>query len=129
VCAGRGHQPIPHRGSRRILWVACLTHTGWFRQRLPIYFEGRCRSVKSEELNELNEGGLIRVCDDVESASLLPVSAPRNRVERGRARALRSELGDEHGYDLFNWNCEHFATWCVTGVAASRKIGNVSRSC
>jgi len=42
----------------------------------PIYFEGRCRSVKAEELNELNEGGLIRVCDDVESASLLPVFRP-----------------------------------------------------
>jgi HRAS-like suppressor 3 len=33
----------------------------------------------------------------------------------------RNQLGDEHDYGLFNWNCQHFATWCVTGVAMSHQ--------
>ena len=41
----------------------------------------------------------------------------------------KNQLGDEHDYDLFNWNCEHFAMWCVTGVDASRQTSHVNRGC
>jgi hypothetical protein len=35
-------------------------------------------------------------------------------------RAL-SRVG-ERGYSLTGWNCEHFAAWCATGVAASQQV-------
>jgi Lecithin retinol acyltransferase len=28
----------------------------------------------------------------------------------------------EHAYDVFTWNCEHFATWCATGGQASVQV-------
>jgi hypothetical protein len=37
-------------------------------------------------------------------------------VERARSRE------GEHAYNPLNWNCEHFATWCATGVAASWQV-------
>ena len=39
------------------------------------------------------------------------------------ARARR-RLG-YRGYDLIDWNCEHFATWCVTGTAFSKQVHDV----
>ena len=30
------------------------------------------------------------------------------------------------GYDLFTSNCEHLASWCVTGIAESRQVEQVS---
>jgi Lecithin retinol acyltransferase len=39
------------------------------------------------------------------------------------ARATR-RLGCEE-YDLIDWNCEHFATWCVTGTAFSKQVHDV----
>ena len=38
----------------------------------------------------------------------------------GRAE---SRLG-ENAYGLFDNNCEHFATWCKTGVHASEQVKN-----
>src|SRR4051812_11749232 len=35
-----------------------------------------------------------------------------------------SKLG-ETGYHLVRNNCEHFATWCCTGLAASRQVRGV----
>jgi hypothetical protein len=40
-------------------------------------------------------------------------------------RAL-SRIG-EKGYDLFNNNCEHFATWCKTGQARSSQVESLAR--
>lgn len=34
-----------------------------------------------------------------------------------------SRLG-ENAYDLFDNNCEHFATWCKTGIHASEQVKN-----
>jgi hypothetical protein len=31
----------------------------------------------------------------------------------------------ERGYNLFTWNCEHFATWCVTDHAGSRQAAKL----
>lgn len=35
-----------------------------------------------------------------------------------------SRLG-ENAYDLFDNNCEHFATWCKTGIHTSEQVKNV----
>ena len=34
-----------------------------------------------------------------------------------------SRLG-ENAYDVFDNNCEHFATWCKTGIHASEQVKN-----
>ena len=38
-------------------------------------------------------------------------------------RAL-SRVG-ERGYSLGGWNCEHYASWCATGVAFSQQVADV----
>lgn len=38
-------------------------------------------------------------------------------------RRAESQL-NKVGYDLFNNNCEHFATWCMTGVKDSKQVNN-----
>ncbi|PJI42327.1 lecithin retinol acyltransferase family protein [Ferrovibrio sp.] len=44
-------------------------------------------------------------------------SLPKNKVVEN----AKSRLG-EIGYDLFSGNCEHFATWCKTGIAQSKQV-------
>lgn len=44
------------------------------------------------------------------------VHAPQEIVRRALARV------GHRGYDLFFGNCEHFATWCVTGEARSEQV-------
>lgn len=46
---------------------------------------------------------------------------PKEIVERAKAR-----LG-EANYDLFGWNCEHFAMWCATGVARSLQVDRLEK--
>ena len=73
VPTGAQHRPGP-RPSARTAVPAWRGRRGLLRvRRKP---QGRCRSVKAQGQNELNEGGLIRVCDDLDSASLLPVFRP-----------------------------------------------------
>lgn len=36
-----------------------------------------------------------------------------------RIRARIDQMRDTCSYDLFGWNCEHFATWATTGKARS----------
>jgi Lecithin retinol acyltransferase len=48
-----------------------------------------------------------------------PRPDPADR-DQAVGRAL-SRVG-EHGYSLTSWNCEHFARWCATGVAASQQV-------
>jgi hypothetical protein len=45
--------------------------------------------------------------------------SPEIVVERAMSMIRRS------GYDLFSNNCEHFATWCVTGEHSSAQVENV----
>lgn len=41
---------------------------------------------------------------------------PDEVIERAESRL------NEQGYDLVFNNCEHFATWCVTGKARSKQV-------
>ena len=43
----------------------------------------------------------------------------RKTVERAKSQLGRTD------YDLNDRNCEHFATWCVTGKAVSKQVGEV----
>lgn len=48
----------------------------------------------------------------------------RDMTAAGRDLAVQRALSrvGEHGYSLTGWNCEHFATWCATGIAASQQV-------
>ncbi len=37
------------------------------------------------------------------------------------ARRAESKIG-QHAYNLFWNNCEHFASWCATGIAVSQQV-------
>lgn len=50
----------------------------------------------------------------------LPRPVGRPTPTRWAARAA-SMIG-RSGYDLFSNNCEHFATWCVTGEHSSAQV-------
>jgi hypothetical protein len=48
----------------------------------------------------------------------------RGATDADRALAVQRTLSrvGERGYSLIGGNCEHFATWCATGVAASQQV-------
>jgi hypothetical protein len=46
-------------------------------------------------------------------------------AQRDEAVARAQSRIGEWGYSLGGWNCEHFATWCVTGVAFSQQVADV----
>src|SRR5258707_12102003 len=52
---------------------------------------------------------------------------PRAMTMAERDAAVKRALSrvGEHAYSVFGWNCEHFATWCATGVRASKQPGQV----
>ena len=50
----------------------------------------------------------------------------RAASEADRALAVERALSrvGERGYSLTGWNCEHFATWCATGIAVSQQVAD-----
>lgn len=68
-------------------------------------------SIRETSLAEFALGGTITIETDTPTRA-----APQEIVTRAR-----SKLGRK-GYDLFNSNCEHFASWCRTGRANSPQI-------
>jgi hypothetical protein len=67
----------------------------------------------------------IEETDFTEFCGRCPVRAsaiPRSPTHAAEILArARSRLG-EHGYSLLRNNCEHFASWCHTGVALSTQV-------
>jgi hypothetical protein len=77
------------------------------------------------------EGGKAAACIRrvtlMEFAQRAPIMVraygPRFSAEETVERAI-SMIG-RSGYDLFSNNCEHFASWCVTGEHSSAQVENV----
>jgi uncharacterized protein YycO len=48
----------------------------------------------------------------------------RDMSSAGRDQAVERALSrvGERGYSLGGWNCEHYASWCATGVACSQQV-------
>jgi len=79
-------------------------------------------SVRSISRAEFAEGAHLNVRD---YAKFFAAESPGDRAidvspDAVVARA-RSRLG-QIGFDLWLNNCEHFATWCRTGIASSTQI-------
>jgi len=84
-------------------------------------------SVRSVARDDFAEGSAILVRDYAkffasEDAAERAIDVSPDAVV---ARA-RSRLG-QIGFDLFFNNCEHFATWCRTGLANSTQIDSLWR--
>jgi hypothetical protein len=76
-----------------------------------------------------NSPPVVRIVDFADFRRGRPtriISRDMTAAERDRAveRAL-SRVG-ERGYSLSGWNCEHFASWCATGVAVSQQVAAVA---
>jgi hypothetical protein len=67
-------------------------------------------TIRSTTLEDFAQSGCVKV----------RAYGARFTPEDSVARA-RSMLGCS-GYDLFGNNCEHFASWCVTGEHASAQV-------
>jgi hypothetical protein len=50
----------------------------------------------------------------------------RDLTDTDRQLAVQRALSrvGEPGYSVTGWNCEHFATWCATGVATSKQVAD-----
>lgn len=60
--------------------------------------------------------GNVRIVRHPDSAS------PDEIMERAEGRL------DERRYSLLFNNCEHFATWCVTGIATSKQVRRAAKT-
>lgn len=69
--------------------------------------------VQFSSMEEFAQGGHVEVDHQYKKRF-----TPTEIIERATEK-IGSELG---GYHLIDNNCEHFATWCVTGKGQSRQI-------
>lgn len=74
--------------------------------------------VQHSSLGEFEDGGRAYVYSGYEARF-----SPDEIVRRAGSK-LGSHFG---GYNLYSNNCEHFATWCSTGVRQSRQTRHVNR--
>jgi len=86
-----------------------------------IHYAGFTRSrrpgpVEEVSLECFSSGKAVRVGDDM---------GARYRGHMALARA-RSRIG-ERRYSLLRNNCEHFCTWCITGIARSEQVRDCLR--
>ena len=74
--------------------------------------------------NDKGFGVSLRTLDEVAAGDPVKVVAIPQSPEHAVAIAERaySQIGAPYG--LFGRNCEHFATWCVTGVPRSYQLYN-----
>jgi hypothetical protein len=66
--------------------------------------------VRLVSLSTFSRGGTVQVVDHPDGLPLPFVIANVLRTPRLRK------------YDIFDWNCEHFATWCSTHEARSEQV-------
>jgi Lecithin retinol acyltransferase len=50
------------------------------------------------------------------------ISRPMTGAERDQAVQRALFRVGERRYSLTGWNCEHFASWCATGITASQQV-------
>ncbi len=79
------------------------------------------------ELAKPGEGGIVRLVSwntFSRGAAVQIVGHPNGLpLDAVVANVLRTPRWRK--YDLFDWNCEHFATWCSTHVAQSEQVRTV----
>jgi uncharacterized protein YycO len=70
----------------------------------------------------------VRVVDYAGFARSRPtriVARDLTGAERDQAVERALSLVGQRRYSVAGWNCEHFASWCATGVACSQQVAGV----
>jgi hypothetical protein len=81
--------------------------------------EEKTRKIMRNEIT-FNANNTFRVdYDDPKAVSSTEATLKRARSKLGETK--------HKGYNLFNWNCEHFATWCKTGKEESAQVKTPKR--
>ena len=97
-------------------------HYGIFDGDRGVYhFQGSSpseASIRWTTLSEFANGGKVRVC------SFYDKKYSGSEIVNRAASKIGTDFG---GYNLVTNNCEHFATWCATGVRQSMQIGHVNK--
>jgi len=99
------------RVRRELLGLVPVWHYGVEMPDGSVAENGPFYGVRMNSLEGFASGGSVEVvpCE--------MTTAERDAaVERARSRE------GEHAYNPLSWNCEHFATWCATGVAHSLQV-------
>lgn len=106
-------KPGQHIKASRLFFEHHGVHigNGWVAELSKPWEGGTIRYVS---LAEFARGGTVSL---VHHANALPPGAVLENVRRAP-----SDLS----YRLLDWNCEHFATWCATGVARSAQVEAVA---
>jgi hypothetical protein len=119
-------EPGDHICVRRSYGPILYTHHGILISRKQvIQFDGapfrekRDSVIRSSSLDEFAPGGWVGV---------IPYEGYWHYIYSQVIERAKNQLGDEHDYSLFNWNCEHFATWCVTGVPVSHQAQDATQA-
>jgi hypothetical protein len=74
--------------------------------------------------NDKDFGVSLRTLVEVAAGDLVKVVAFPQSAEHAAAIVERAHSQIGAPYDLFDKNCEHFATWCMTGVPRSYQLYN-----
>jgi hypothetical protein len=74
--------------------------------------------------NDKGFGVSLRTFVEVAAGDPLKVVAFPQSAEHAAAIVERAYSQIGAPYDLFDRNCEHFATWCMTGVPRSYQLYN-----
>lgn len=88
-----------------------------------IHYAGLCEGLKSApiEITTLDtfQGKAKKI--EVVSYEGIKCFSPEKIIERAMSR-----LGED-SYHLVTNNCEHFASWCITGLAESKQVKKVAK--
>jgi hypothetical protein len=99
------------RVKREFLGFAPVWHHGVELPGGQVAENGPFYGTRISDLASFAKGGVVEVV-----AHDMTMAQREAAVERARSRV------GEHAYDALDWNCEHFATWCVTGAPVSSQL-------
>lgn len=90
-----------------------------------IHYEGFCEAFKYAPITCVSLLEFQGVAKQIQLVSYHRdelLYSPDEIVQRAKSR-----LG-ENRYSLLNNNCEHFASWCITGKSVSKQVNLVKRT-
>lgn len=92
------------------------SHHGIYVDDDTIIHRVRGEGVTWTTVKKFRNGEVLRIKDYGSQDKLFaPIGVAERAIDR---------LG-EKGYDLTDRNCEHFATWCVTGKSLSQQVKEI----
>ncbi len=116
-----GLRPGQHIRVRRSFYTHHGVYIGVFRGRALV-----------AELAKPGDGGrvrLVRLADFAQGAPIEIVYHPDACSPKQVLSNVQAALtSGAPAYDLLDWNCEHFATWCLTNRTASAQVDGLRRA-